>query len=179
MININSKTDFNYIEIVLVKKKMNPYLYDVDFLEHECGAVINNLTNRFQKSFFKKHTTKHLFETLEMTTCNTENTTTVHNVILVDNAVLEENNNTYLVNYYEKKLLPNHSFPSTTNMHDIVDSKRLSMKIMNNVYINVESLQYEDESIFRNVYINVNVKKASDISYINDILKDVISALKL
>ena len=177
MIDINSNSDFNYIEIVLAKKKLNPYLYEVDFTENECGVFINNVMNKFQKSFFKKHTTKHLFETLEMTICNLENTTTVHNLMLLDSSVFQDKQNTFLINYYDKKLLPNHNFPSTTNIHDIVDSKRLSMKIMNNVYINVDSLQYEDESIVRHIYINVNVKKASDISYINDVVRDIISAL--
>jgi hypothetical protein len=177
MININSTTDFNYIEIVLAKKKLNSYLYEVDFTENECGVLMHNVINKFQKNFFKKHTTKYIFETLEMTLCNLENTTTVHNLMLLDNSILEEKQNIYLINYYDKKLLPNHTFPSTTTIHDIVDSKRLSMKIMNNVYINVDSLQYEDESVYIHVYINVNVKKASDISYINDVVKDIISVL--
>jgi hypothetical protein len=176
---LKSKSEFNYIEILLVKNKINPYVYDIDFSESECGLIIQNIMNKFQKNFFKKHTTKHLFETLEMTTCNTENTTSVHNLLMVDNDFMEQNESSYLINYYDKNLLPNHNFPSTDSIHDIVDSKRLSMKITNNVYINVDSLLHEDKSLIRHVYINVNVKKASDISHINDIVKDIIPCLCL
>nr|QOI90424.1 hypothetical protein HWQ62_00288 [Pyramimonas orientalis virus] len=179
MVNFTNNSNFNYIEIVLVKKRINPFVYDIDFTENECGAVIMNVLEKFQKSFFKKHTTKHVYNTLELSKCNAENVTTLHNVILVDTSVFEEKGNTYLINYYDKNMLPNHSFPSTTSINEVVDSKRLSMKIMNNVYINVDALQYSNGSIHRNVYINVNVKKANDISFINDTVNDIISSLKL
>ena len=174
----NTSDDVNYIEIVLVKKKYNDFVYDIHFSDEQCSSLIQNILSKYPKNkFFKKHTTKNIINTLELTHCNTDNSKTLHNLILVDNRVHTVNNNMFLINFYEKNILPNHCFPSSMDITDIIDSKRLSMKITNNIYINIDSLQYLDGSIYKHVYININIKKTNDMSYISDTVTDVINSL--
>jgi hypothetical protein len=82
-----------------------------------------------------------------------------------------------LINFYEKNILPNHCFPSSMDVTDIIDSKRLSMKITNNIYINIDSLQYLDGTIYKHIYLNINIKKTNDMTYISNTVNDVISSL--
>ena len=179
MIDFKNRTDFNYVEIVLVKKEINPYVFEIDFSEHECAEIIRNVLSKYEKNnFFRKHSTKYIYDTLEMSCCNNDNVITTNNLILLDHSKYCINNQrTVLINMYNKTLFPNHSFPSTTNIKDIVDSKRLSMKITNNIYINIDSLQYEDNTIARHVYVNVNIKKSSDITHITEMLYEVLNSL--
>lgn len=176
MFSIQNENElFNYVEIVLVKKKMNPNVYNIDFPETECTNIMQNLINAYPKNkVFKKHTTKYLYETLELVNCNVENTQSLYNLTLVAKKVF---NSSYLVNYYQKQPLPTHSFPSTTNLYDEVDSKRVSMKIVNNVYVNFESLEYSDNTIYRHIYINVAINKATDLTHIDETLREIMKAI--
>lgn len=174
----SSSSDVNYIEIVLVKKKCNDFVYDIHFSEDHCSAIMQNILVKYPKNkFFKKHTTKTVLNTLELTHCNTDNSKVLHNLILVDNRVHTINNNTFLINFYEKNILPNHCFPSSMDVTDIIDSKRLSMKITNNIYINIDSLQYLDGSVYKHVYVNINIKKTNDMTYIANTVNDVVNSL--
>lgn len=178
MIDFKSKLDFNYVEIVLVKKQINSYIFDIDFSEQECLSIIRNILSKYNKNnFFRKHSTKYIYDTLEMSCCNHDNVVTTNNLILLDHSKYHiDNQHTCLINMYNKTLFPNHSFPSTTNIRDVVDSKRLSMKITNNIYINIDSLQYEDDTIVRHIYVNVNIKKSNDITHITALLDDVVNS---
>lgn len=168
----------NYIEIVLVNKKCSEFVFDIHFTDEQCSAIVQNILSKYPKNkFFKKHTTKTVLNTLELTYCNTDNLKTLHNLIMVDNSVKTINNNTYLINFYEKNILPNHCFPSSMDVTDIIDSKRLSMKITNNIYINIDSLQYIDGSVYKHIYININIKKTNDLGYISNTVNDVINSL--
>lgn len=174
----HSVNDVNYIEVVLVQKKCNEFVYDIHFTEEQCSAIMKNILLKYPKNkFFKKHTTKTVLNTLELTHCNTENSKTLHNLILVDNRVRNINDKTFLINFYEKNILPNHCFPSSMDVTDIIDSKRLSMKITNNIYINIDSLQYLDNTIYKHIYLNINIKKTNDMAYISNAVSDVISSL--
>lgn len=174
----SASNDVNYIEIVLVKKKYSEFVYDIHFTEEQCSAIMQNILLKYPKNkFFKKHTTKTVLDTLELTHCNTENSKTLHNLILVDNRVQTINNNTLLINFYEKNILPNHCFPSSMDVTDIIDSKRLSMKITNNIYINIDSLQYLDGSVYKHIYVNINIKKTNDMAYISNAVNDVVNSL--
>jgi hypothetical protein len=177
-IDFKNNTDFNYAEIVLVKKDVDPNIFDIDFTEEECSSIIQHVLSKYRKNnFFRKHSIKYMFDTLEMSCCTQDNLVTTNNLILVDHCVHKTERSMFLVNMYNKTLLPNHSFPSTTNIKDIVDSKRLSMKITNNIYINVDSLQYDDDTIVRHVYVNVNIKKSNDIGHISEMLEGVLDSI--
>lgn len=175
---ISSNDTVNYVEVVLAKKKYNEYVYDIHFDEHECGVIMQNLLDAFPKNkFFKKHTTKTIIDTLELTYCNLDHSEILHNLVLIHNRIHQHNGRTFLVNLYEKNILPSHCFPSSMNIMDIVDSKRLSMKITNNIYINIDSLQYLDGNVYIHIYININLKKSNDIAYITSVVNTIIKAL--
>ena len=168
----------NYIEIVLVSKKINEKIYEIDFSEEECSKYIRILLNKFPDTkFFKKHSTKYMYDFLEMNHYSADNLKTVYNVQFLKHYVKKMNHKYFIANMYDKKLLPNHAFPSTIDINDIVDSKRLTMKITNNIYINIDSLQYSDGNIYRHIFINMNIKKTNDILHTSEIVNDIITTL--
>lgn len=178
-IDFKTTADFNYVELVLVKKEIDANIFDIDFTEEECSSIVQHILTKYRKNiFFRKHSIKYMFDTLEMSCdCGQDNLVTTNNLLLVDHRVHRTEGSMFLVNLYNKTLLPNHNFPSTTNIKDIVDSKRLSMKITNNIYINVDSLQYDDDTIARHVYVNVNIKKSNDIGHISELLEEVLASI--
>jgi hypothetical protein len=175
----NQAHPFNYVEVVLVKKKVSPYVYDIDFDENACSEILRNVSAVYPNAkILKKHTTKYFHELLEQLYCHSEKTFTLHILDLKDHQTIQLTHNNFLINYYNKQPLPNHSFPSTTNLTDILDSKRVSIKITNNIYINFDSLEYQsDKTTYHHIYINVNINKSSDLQFIeetiNNILKNI------
>lgn len=168
----------NYIEVVLSKKKVDDCVYDVDFTEQECSKFMKRLMIKFPSNkFFRKHTTKYLYDSLEMSHCNIDNVKTVHNVLFLKHLIEKKQNYYFLINMYDKKQLPNHAFPSSIDINDIVDSKRLTMKITNNIYVNFDSLQYSDNTVVRHIYINMNIKKNNDLIHTTDTVNEIINLL--
>lgn len=173
--------NFNYIEVVLVRKEINPYVYDINFSESDCANIIASYLDKCpQYKVFKKHTTKYLYDALEMSTTDNDDTYILHQNSIVKKDILYENSMTFLVNYYSKQSLPSHSFPSTTNVKDVVDSKRVTIKITNNIYLNFESLEYytdQNKNQYHHVYLNINLNKASDAKFIENTVNDIIKTL--
>lgn len=179
MLSLDSVTgEENYIEIVLAKKCINEHQYEIDFTDDECEKIIVDLLNHYpQNKFFKKHTTKYLYDSLEMNIYNIDNTKTVYNSKFIRHTVHKKHKLFFLTNFYDKKLLPNHAFPSTTDIDDIIDSKRITMKITNNIYFNIDSLQYSDNTTATHIFINMNIKKSNDILHTTDTVNEIISLL--
>lgn len=176
MFQINNTCDFNYIEVVLINKDINPFVYDVDFSESQCSEIITKVMTAYpQCKVFKKHTVKYLYGNLELTSTENDNTFLLHQNTIVCNDVLK---NKFLVNYYKKQPMPTHCFPSTTNMTDICDSKRVTIKMTNNIYLNFESLEYTSEpKQFHHIYLNVNMNKSSDTAFIESTVNGILEAL--
>ena len=169
--------DSNYIEVVLINKEINPFVYDVDFSETRCSEIIKKITASYpQCKVFKKHNTKYVYGDLELTSTENDNTFLLYQNNIVLNRVLD---NKFLVNYYKKQPLPTHCFPSTTNLTDTCDSKRVTIKMTNNIYMNFESLEYTSEpnKQFRHIYLNININKSSDIAFIEKTVNDIITLL--
>lgn len=183
MLNLTNKDNldkksYNYIEIVLVNKSISSFVHNINFNESNCIDIMQKIMSFYpQCKIFKKHNTKYINDLLEQVHCHTENTFTLNIVELVYHEVLKKNMNTnnFLVNFYNKQPLPNHSFPSTMNLTDIVDSKRVSIKITNNIYINFDSLEYaSDMKQYYNIYININLSKSSDLEHIENTINKLI-----
>ena len=184
MFSISDKNDkidgtYNYIEIVLVNKSISPFVHNINFNETSCIDIMQKLMNFYpQCKIFRKHNTKYIYDLLEQVHCHTENTFTLNNINLIYHEIIQKNknSNTFLINFYNKQPLPNHSFPSTTKIIDIVDSKRVSMKITNNIYLNFDSLEYSSDSTqqYHNIYININLSKSSDFEHIENTIKKLI-----
>tara|TARA_Y100000385_G_C12562300_1_gene412665 strand:- start:246 stop:533 length:288 start_codon:yes stop_codon:yes gene_type:complete len=83
-----------------------------------------------------------------------------------------------VVNYYQRQSLPIHTFPSTTTYEDNINIKKTIIKLLNNVYLNFESIQYDNDEVFNHVYFNCNITKKCDIDLINSTLENYINILK-
>lgn len=176
MFCLDNSCDFNYIEVVLINKEINPFVYDVDFSESQCSELIKNVMVAYpQCKVFKKHTTKYMYGNLELTSTDNDNTFLLHQNNIVCKNVLKQK---FLVNYYKKQAMPPHCFPSTNNLTDVYDSKRVTIKMTNNIYLNFESLEYNSEpKQFHHIYLNVNINKSSDTSFIEKTVNGILDTL--
>lgn len=166
----------NYIEIVFFNKKYNEFVFDIDHSTSRCQFILSKLSQLYpDNKTFKKHYTKYLYDTLELTKSNADNMISVHNLELLDHTSYKDS---VLVNYYDKQILPTHRFPSTTSLKDIIDCKKVVMKIKNNIYFNFDSLEYSDKTICNHMYININYNKSTDFELINNIVHELMSKLE-
>lgn len=180
MFQLYNNNSYNYIEIVLVNKSITPFVHNINFTEANCIDIMQKIMSFYpQCKIFRKHNTKYIYDLLEQVHCHTENTFTLNVVNLLHHETLKKHSDSiFLVNYYNKQPLPNHSFPSTMNIIDTVDSKRVSMKITNNIYLNFDSLEYaSDMKQYRNIYININLTKSTDFEYIQNTINKLLEYL--
>lgn len=176
---LKSAASYNYVELVLVNKKVEDNVFDVDFDQTQSANILNHVASCYPHcKIFKKQSTKYLYDLLEQTMCDNE--MSLHHMELVDHKVLAEGmRRPMLANYYNRALLPNQSFPSTTAVVDVVDSKRVTMKINHSVYLNFESLQYmSDNTLTVHVYVNVNLGKSSDLEHVSGVCEKLIKTLQ-
>ena len=122
MFHLSNTNSYNYIEIVLVNKSFSPFVHNINLTESTCINIMQKIMSFYpQCKIFRKHSTKYIYDLLEQVQCHTENTFTLNVVNLLQHEILKTNerSNNFLVNYYNKQPLPNHSFPSTMNIVDI------------------------------------------------------------
>lgn len=169
---IDTISNCNYIEIVLVKKKKNNSLYDINFDETISSILSNFAKKNKHLKHFKKHLTKLMISSFELIIDNNNN----YSTSLVDMNLLHvdrTNDNQYLCNYYDKMSFNTQNFPSTTNLGDVIDVKRISYKVSSNIYLNFDSIQTNDKNIFSHIFININNVKNLQMDDINKLLGDL------
>jgi hypothetical protein len=179
---LKSDEAYNYVELVLVNERTEKGVFDIHFEANESANILNHVAACYpQCKIFKKHSTKYLYDMLEQTMC--ENEISLHHMRLVDHKVLDGGKTgmkrPMLANYYNRSLLPNQSFPSTSAVVDVVDSKRVTVKINHSVYLNFDSQQYmSDGSLAIHIYANVNLGKSSDLEHVSDVCKGLIKTVQ-
>lgn len=173
--DIKDGVTVNYIEIILINKKINNHLYNIYFSDTQCSNLLHKFYSTLQKKPFYRHLAHYFYENLELVRNDTDETTSVFNSQFQYYDVYKDK---FLINYYHKQQLPAHSFPSTTNINTILDVKKTTIKLSNNMYFNIDSIQYpDDDEIYQHVYLNVNLVKSSDIKYLSQIVLDYINIL--
>lgn len=170
--------DVNYIEVVLVNSTINERVYNIDFTSTQCTNILHQVAAHYPDcKIFKKNTCKYLYQFLEQSV--SDNEISLYHMDQISHDVLCIGNRDMLVNYYNKHLLPNHNFPSTSRVVDVIDSKRVTMKVNNNIYLNFDSLEYtSDNTKTNNIYVNINLNKSSDTEHISKLCSDLISVIQ-
>lgn len=174
---IDKISNCNYIEILLIKKKKNDSVYEINFDDHISSILSNFAKKNKHLKYFKKHLTKLMMSSYELIIDNSDYTTS-----LVDMKLLHtdrKNDKQYLCNYYNKLTFNTQNFPSTKNIGDIVDVKRLSYKISSNIYLNFDSVQTNDNNIFTHVFININLQKIANTDDMNNTINKLLADLEL
>lgn len=175
--NLNIKDDIpiNYIELVLINKKIENNLYDIHFPDLQCSHILHKIQSLLHKKKpFHKNIVHYFYENIELVRNDNEESSSVFNTQFHYHDVYKDK---ILINYFHKQQLPSHSFPSTKNINTILDVKKTIMKISNNIYFNIDSIQYPDDEIYQHVYININLVKSSDIKHISETIIDYINML--
>ena len=175
---IDTISNCNYIEIVLVKKKKNNSLYEINFDETISSVLSNFAKKNKHLKHFKKHLTKLIISSYELIIDNNND----YSTSLVDMNLLHvdrTNYNQYLCNYYNKMSFNTQNFPSTTNLGDVIDVKRISYKVSSNIYLNFDSIQTNDHSIFSHIFININYIQNLNMDDIKDTINKLLGDLEL
>ena len=176
---LNSEESYNYVELVLVNERTEERVFNIDFTDTQCTNILNHVVSCYPEcKVFKKHTTKYMYDMLEQTVC--ENDISLHHMSLVDHRILDQGTKRQmLLNYYNRALLSNQSFPSTSAVVDVIDSKRVTVKINHSVYMNFDSMQYmSDNSLATHIYINVNIGKSSDIEHVSSVCDKLVQTIQ-
>lgn len=170
----------NYIEIVLYKKKECENNYDISHTDLECDAYLDKLLKEDKKLRLNhKEERSIIHKNLRLT--STINKDGMKQEYVTSPILLkkEDIGNNMMCLYYEKQVIPTHSFPSSKEYHDIYDVKRTTIRILNNLFLNFESIQYQDESVYNNIYFNINNKIGStDVYHVSEKINDFIKRLK-
>ena len=166
----------NYVEIALFKKKHNDNEFDISFTQLECHAMIQNVhTHNKSIKFFKKHEVKKLYKNL-VYSISDDKIGTVYSSNLITHHMVSDR---CICNYFSKQNLPSHSFPSSTDIFDIIDCKRLTAKISGNLYLNFESIEYRDGGVHNHVYFNINKYADIDVTTLSEALQTYIKIIEL
>lgn len=170
----------NYIEIVLYKKKECDNNYDISHTDLECEAYLYKLW-KDDKNLRVNHKeeTCIIYKDLKLTSTITKDCTKQE---LVTSPILlkkEDIGDNMMCLYYDKQIIPTHSFPSSKDYYDICYVKRTTIRILNNLFLNFESIQYQDDSVYNNIYFNINNKIGStDVYHVSDKINDYIKRLR-
>jgi hypothetical protein len=176
MFEVDQITNCNYIEILVINKKINEHVYNINNKDVDRLLTLFINQNKHLKSF-KKHFTKIMKNSLELTFDNNDFSSSLVDLNLIN--VNKKYDQAFLCNYYNKQPLNAQNFPSTKNIDDIVDIKRVSFKVASNMYLNFDSILTHDEQMYKHVYININVQKNYKPSEINCGINKLLSDLQL
>jgi hypothetical protein len=102
---------------------------------------------------------------MELTIDNYENTYSLVEMDFLCIDKLTSDKKPFICNYYNKHQLNSQNFPSTKDIGDILDIKRVIYRINNNIYVNFDSIQTADCKTFKSIFINVNIHKNKEYNY--------------
>ncbi len=166
----------NYIDIVIHKNKLSDSVYDINFTQSECESKLFNVTNRDPKlKVFKKHSYKYFHDCIECVVNMSDNITIVNANTTID---IDKSNTNMLIHYLNRQQLPLHSFPSKLDLDARCDSKRVSVKILNNMYINFDSMDYGDGCVYNHINININLSPSTDYELIDKKVQEYTTVLR-
>jgi len=173
---LESKESCNYVDIVLYKKKLTDSVYDIHFTKSECESLLNAVSKHDPSmKVFKKHSYKYCDGYIDYTHHFSDDI-----AIVTANTVLEINkeHDKFLIQYMNRQQLPLHTFPSKLVVDSQSDSKRVSVKIFNNMFINFDSIDYGDGDVCNHINININLSPSSDLNVLNDKLRKYTKILR-
>lgn len=169
----------NYIEIVFIDpkninsncKSTNLNIAISEDYFHECMRKVKKQNFKYFQKNFKTYVA-----------CNMNLENSGHQDLKVFSKHIES----FVVNdagnavtlYCHRDKKPYHAFPSTTKMHDVFYTNRLTFRISNRVYMNFDIQYYaEDATTIRKIFINYNHDQNVDLEHITMSLEVTINSL--
>jgi hypothetical protein len=171
----------NYIEVVMFRKKECDNNYEISFTDLECDAYIDTLMKHDKKLILTNKEERYIIHKGMKLTSTTAKDGTKQEYVTAPILLKKNEIDTKMIClYYDKQIIPTHSFPSSKEYFDICDVKRTTIRILNNLYLNFESVQYQDKSVYNTIYFNVNNRMGlTDVYHVSDKINEYINRLKL
>lgn len=166
----------NYIEIYIGKKFDHEFFNSLldENVFYEYLKKFSKSNYKFFQSDFKIYKKNDLI--LQKTIDNNEVTET--KVYQYNTLFFNDTNNTRTI-FFEKQKLSPVGFPSTSNLNEIILTRRLTMRVNNKIYINFDIDKDTDNILYYKIYINININKNTDTQDIYNKIKEIINILGL
>jgi hypothetical protein len=170
----------NYIEIVFLdpskyqeRSNVSIDVIDTDVSDEfftKCMERVKSFNYKYFQKSFKTYVSKDLYlENMGHQDIKVYGKT----IISVDNTVPGK---VTLSCHKEKK--PYHAFPSTTTLHAVYYTNRLTFRINNRLYINFDVVQHtETKDSMKRVFVNYNHDVNVDMEHITGSLENVMKTL--
>ncbi len=166
----------NYIEFY-IGKKYNDECFDSSLDENIFYDYLNKyskLNYKFFQSDFKIYKKNDL--TLQKTIDKNQ---VIETKVYQYNTLYSNDTDKTRTIFYEKKKLSPVGFPSTSNLNEIILTRRLTIRINNKIYINFDIDKTTDNILYYKIFINININKNTDYQDIDNKINEIKNILNL
>lgn len=160
----------NYIEYVALPKRASDECFVIDYTLDDAAIMrlISALQSRNIKSYerkIKRYTKKNLVyevildhkdEICDIRSCTMD---------ACDYKSCEDNR--ILMISYNKSKKPIHAFSSSNDLNDVSYIKRLTFRVSNRLFINIDVTKSVDDTEYKKAFMNVNIDQNVDRDYLD------------
>jgi hypothetical protein len=169
----------NSIDVILVKKEGSS---STEFITDIPDARFNMLIDTmrpFKYKHFNKSFKSYCVGNLTLENANHEDIK-VYSKMALKSGTVKDAPDRFMVLYNRKDKKPFHAFPSTTKIHAVFYTNRLTFRVSSRLFVNFD-IQYhpEDDAIIRRVFVNYNHDINVDIDSFNMSIAPILKALSI
>jgi hypothetical protein len=167
----------NYLEIMFLDPTKPNSLTQIETTLSE--SAFSDYLSKMKRHQRFKHFSKS-FKTYVNAAVHMENTghedIKVYTKTVLD--VCPSSSSEYVSVYFNKEKKPYHAFPSTSNLHAVYYTNRLSFRVNNRLYVNFDIRKYPDDlAETRHVFLNYNHDSNVDFENISVMIDNVLKTL--
>ena len=176
MFTLEEDIEYNLLEIILYKNTVKKFVYGINYDMKEFQKYLMLIKQAYPKVVHHKRDMIHtIIDNLELIRNNNDTKCVVHH----EESVYSDVTTKYISNYTNRGLLPTYMFPSTTYITNKKNVKSYIFKILNNVSIVFDSIEYQnDPNIYRHIYIKYEKQCRDDISHISKTINEIIDTFQ-
>lgn len=167
----------NNIDVILVENGRSSTEFITDIPEARFNTLIDTM-RMFKYKHFNKSFKSYCVGNLTLENTNHEEIK-VYSKTALKSGTIKDAPDRFVVLYNKKEKKPFHAFPSTTKMHAVFYTNRLTFRASNRLFVNFD-IQYhpEDNSVIRRVFVNYNHDINVDIDNFNTSIVPILRALR-
>ena len=168
----------NCIDVILVEKGGSSVEFITDVPEARFNALIDSM-RPFKYKHFNKSFKSYCVGNLTLENANHEDIK-VYSKTTLKSGTVKDAPDRFIVLYNKKEKKPFHTFPSTTKMHAVFYTNRLTFRASNRLFVNFD-IQFhpEDNTVIRRVFVNYNHDNNVDIDNFRMSLAPILKALSI
>ena len=172
-------TECNYIEAVMTREGTrieddDVAIYAIDFSAKEAQSVVDAFQRKNRNT---RPTTRHMvtsmYHDVELHRNMHDNVPHAVRMQLVSSS----GEDGFVVNSYRRVPVPAFMFPSTDQLVDTVDVKRVAFHVGDGVSVNIDSCMYADDTVANHVYASAKIRDNESFDTMQQRLRAVMRTL--